>query len=527
MHCALCIVHWILKMRLFLFLVGGTGSRVMRPLVMQLAAGIHPMNDAGQPMPLEIIPIIVDPHKANEDLKRTDNLLRWYKQIRQSLYGNDVDVLHGFFSVKISTLSDILPNGSNLSDTFLFNMGAIESKKFQDFISYNTLDTGNQALCSMMFSNYQLDTKMDIGFVGSPNIGSVALNQFKDSEEFRQFSNVFQKSDRIFVVSSIFGGTGAAGYPIIVKNIRNAGNNAMINNRGDLRDAKIGALTVLPYFNVQQDEKSPISRADFISKTKSALFYYHDNLTGLRQNGTDLPLSKINACYYLGDEVPSNPYFNDPGGNGQRNDAHVVEYVGALSILDFMGIPDDQLKTVGGNAVNPIYKEYGLANDKLTLNLKDFGLSTRVFVNRQMVKFHLAYMYITNQLKSDIGRGYTQDKPEITHGFLSTSTFNTLTSNFYVAYRQWLKELRGNQRSFIPFNLDTEKLSDAITGIAPKSGFLKSTIDYKSLLSSLNKASQVSVKSGKYGADKVALKLLDLLDETLDKLVDEKYDSLC
>ena len=294
-------------MRLFLFLVGGTGSRVMRPLVMQLAAGIHPVNESGLPVPLEIVPIIVDPHKANEDLKRTDNLLRWYKQLRNALYGNNADVQRGFFSVKISTLSDILPHGSNLTDTFLFNMGAIESKKFQDFIAYNTLDTSNQALFSMLFSDYQLDTKMDIGFVGSPNIGSVALNQFKDSEEFRQFSNVFQKNDRIFVVSSIFGGTGAAGYPIIVKNIRNAGNNAMINNRGDLRDARIGALTVLPYFNVQQDENSPISRADFISKTKSALFYYHDNLTGLRQNGIDLPMSKLNACYYVGDEVPSNP----------------------------------------------------------------------------------------------------------------------------------------------------------------------------------------------------------------------------
>ena len=382
-------------MRLFLFLVGGTGSRVMRPLIMQCAAGIHPLNEAGQPMPLEIIPIVVDPHKANEDLKRTDNLMRWYKQLRRQLYDEQVDVPKGFFSVKISTLSDILPNGSNLSDTFLFNMGAIESKKFQDFINYSTLDTGNQALCSMMFSTYQLNTKMDIGFVGSPNIGSVALNQFKDSEEFRQFSNVFQKNDRIFVVSSIFGGTGAAGYPIIVKNIRNAGNNTQINNRGDLRDARIGALTVLPYFNVQQDDNSPISRGDFISKTKSALFYYHDNLTGLRQNGVDLPLSKINACYYLGDQVPSNPYFNDPGNNGQRNDAHLVEYVGALSILDFLSIPNDQLQTVGGNAQNPIYKEFGLANDKRTLNLMDFGLTTRALVNRQLIKFHLASMCIT------------------------------------------------------------------------------------------------------------------------------------
>ena len=493
---------------------------------MQFAAGVHPLDESGQPCPLEVVPIVIDPHQANEDLKRTENLMRWYKQTRKALYGDNVDVRKGFFSVKISTLSDILPNGSNLSDTFLFNMNAIESKKFKDFISYSTLDTANQALCSMMFSNDQLETKMDIGFVGSPNIGSVALNQFKESEEFRQFSNVFQKNDRIFVVSSIFGGTGAAGYPIIVKNIRNAGNNVQINNRADLRDARIGALTVLPYFNIQQDEKSPISRADFISKTKSALYYYHDNLTGLRQNGADLPMSKVNACYYLGDEVPSNPYFNDPGGNGQRNDAHVVEYVGALAVLDFMQIPDEMLVTVDGNAQNPIFKEYGLSNDKRTLTLKDFGIETRTIINKQMAKFYLAYMYLTHQFRSDIGRGYTQDKPEIGSGFTTTSFFTTLTNNFFVGYRQWLKELKGNQRSFAPFNLDTTKLSEGLSDIAPKNGLFKSTIDYKTLLSALNKESQTATRAQKYASNNVAYKLMNLLDEVLDKLIDEKFNSV-
>lgn len=510
-------------MRLFLFLVGGTGSRVMRPLVMQLAAGIHPVDEQGQPMPLEIVPIIVDPHRANEDLKATENLLRWYRSIHHTLYGNAADVTRGFFSAKISTLSDILPAGSSLSDTFLFNLGAVESQKFRDFIAYNTLDSATQALCSMMFSRDQLETKMDIGFVGSPNIGSVALNEFKDSEEFRQFSNVFRHDDRIFIVSSIFGGTGAAGYPIIVKNIRNAANNAAINNRGDLRDARIGALTVLPYFNVQQDEKSPISRADFISKTKSALYYYHDNLTGLRQDGRDLGLSKVNACYYLGDEVPSNPYYNDPGTNGQHDDAHVVEYVGALAVLDFLGIPDSDLVTTGGNAQRPIYKEYGLANDRMTLTLKDFGLPTRTLVNKQLIKFHLVYQYLTYQFQQDVGRGYTQDKPEITKAFLSTSFFNTLTSDFLVAYRKWLIELGGNQRSFQPFNLHSQRLADCVNGVAPKKTFFSSEVSYKTMLSALNHASQQALKEGRFQHDKIALRFLSLLDETTDKLVDEKF----
>lgn len=512
-------------MRLFLFLVGGTGSRVLRPLIMQFAAGIHPCDDHGKPLPLEVIPLIIDPHKANEDLKRTDNLLRWYRQIHRALYdGMDGNPDHGFFSVKISTLSDICPNSVELADSFLMRLGTMESTTFRDFIDYNMLDSANQALCSMMFSTEQLETKMDIGFVGSPNIGSVALNELKDSEEFRQFSNVFQKEDRIFIVSSIFGGTGAAGYPVIVNNIRDAGRNKTINNRGDLRNARIGALTVLPYFNVQQDENSPISRADFISKTKSALYYYHDNLTG--QGDGNGQLSKVNVCYYLGDEIPSTPYFNDPGGNGQRNDAHLVEFVGALSILDFLQMPDDQLVSIDSKAVRPIFKEYGLASDTKHITLKDLGLPTRITVNAPMVRFHLAYLYLTNYLKEDIGRGYTLDNPAITRGFMTTPFFTTLTSNFFVAYHQWLKELHGNQRSLAPFNLDTNDISNCLNGIEAKKSIFKSAIGHKTILSALNAASQKASRTNEYGRDGEARKVLDLLDTVLRKLVEEKFSPL-
>ena len=221
--------------------------------------------------------------------------------------------------------------------------------------------------------------------------------------------------------------------------------------------------------------------------------------------------------------MASNPYFNDPGGGGQRNDAHLVEYVGALSILDFLQVPDDQLRTVDGNAVNPIYKEYGLAADKTVLSLKDFGLPTRQLVNRNMAKFHLAYMYITHQLRDDIGRGYTVDRPQITKAFLSSTFFNTLTADFLVGYRQWLKEMKTNQRSFAPFNLNTAKLSDCLNDIAPKSSLFRSAIDYNTLLSALNRASQEATRSRRYDNDHVALRLFDLLFHTLDRLVDEKY----
>ena len=37
-----------------------------------------------------------------------------------------VELRIGFFSTKISTLADIIPNGSTLSDTFLLNLGAVD-----------------------------------------------------------------------------------------------------------------------------------------------------------------------------------------------------------------------------------------------------------------------------------------------------------------------------------------------------------------------------------------------------------------
>ena len=507
-------------MNLFLFLVGGTGSRVLKPLIMQLAAGVRPVdNQTGLPIKnLQIVPIIMDPHRANEDLKRTDDLLRWYKEIRQSIYGDHIEVERGFFNVKISTLSDLVPS-HGLSDTFIFNLGSIAEKEFREYISFDTLNDSNQALCSMLFSDEHLHTKMDIGFVGSPNIGSVALNQFKNSDEFREFANVFKKEDRVFIVSSIFGGTGAAGFPIIVKNIRDAASNPFLTNKGDLRDAKIGALTVLPYFNVASNDNSPISRADFVIKTKSALYYYQENLTGPKS-------LSLNACYYLGDEVQSVPYPNDPGGDGQRNDAHFIELIGALSILDFLSLPDEKLRSVDGKAMNPIFREYGLKHDVNDLNLMTFGQKTRDEINEQMVKFHLLYMYLTHSFLTDIGRGYTLDKPELRSSFTSTSFYRTLVNEFFHSYYEWLMEMQTNNRSFSPFNIMSLKLDNCINGVYPKKGFFSGIIDYKTILAALNNESRKATSQSRYADGQAALKLMDLFDSVADKIIAEKYNTI-
>ena len=92
-------------MRLFLFLVGGTGSRVLKPLIMQLAAGIRPIDENGNAIKnLEVVPIIMDPHKANEDLKRTDGIRTYVtaSMVTQvAIRWNVVSSLRGFLRFAI------------------------------------------------------------------------------------------------------------------------------------------------------------------------------------------------------------------------------------------------------------------------------------------------------------------------------------------------------------------------------------------------------------------------------------------
>ena len=380
--------------RLFIFAIGGTGARVLKSLTMLLAAGIKPFSQHD----FEIVPIIIDPHKSNEDLKRTERLLGNYQSI-----SNEVGLENGFFSTKITTLNNLVSSENRLSGSFTFNLQQVANTKFKEYIDFNQLDKSNKALADILFSGKSinkrgeevdlLDTEMDIGFVGNPNIGSVVLNQFKDSEEFREFASNFNKDDRIFIISSIFGGTGAAGFPTILKNIRDAMKNSNIDGKGFLQDSKIGAITVLPYFNIEKDEDSPIQKSDFIAKTKSALYYYKDNVTGN---------NSVNCLYYIADDYSGKPYKNDPGDNGQKNQAHFVEMVSALAVIDFLELPNNNLHSAGGKAADPIYKEFTIKHDSADIKFSDFEDITERKISLRLSQFLLFKKYLDEQLSNSM-----------------------------------------------------------------------------------------------------------------------------
>jgi len=64
----------------------------------------------------------------------------------------------------------------------------------------------------------------------------------------------------------------------------------------------------LPYFNIENDNNSPIKRSDFITKSKAALSYYKENITGN---------NSVNAMYYIMDQFNGKLCPNDPANDGR------------------------------------------------------------------------------------------------------------------------------------------------------------------------------------------------------------------
>jgi hypothetical protein len=233
--------------KLYVFGIGGTGSRVIKSLSFLLASGID--IDVST-----VVPIIIDPDAANGDVNRTIGILQKYQEIRKDLsFTND----NSFFKTEIN----------DISQNFKLNIEN-SNKKFKEYIDYSSLDQNNKAIVNMLFSDDNLESNMEVGFKGNPNIGSVVLNQFQQSEDFKNFASSFQQGDKIFIISSIFGGTGASGFPLLLKNIRSANHN--LPNFALLQNAPVGAVSVLPYFGVKPDAVSEIDKSTFVSTTKAA-----------------------------------------------------------------------------------------------------------------------------------------------------------------------------------------------------------------------------------------------------------------
>jgi hypothetical protein len=442
-------------MTLFIFATGGTGSRVIKSLLFMLASGVRLKGVT------TVVPIIIDPHKDNHDLQRSVRLLEVYQNIRNGLGNNFQE--GDFFYTKIETLRTY--SNRDIKDTFVLPLVSDDqqSNRFKDFINYGSLDESNRKFVELLFSESNLDTQMDIGFIGNPNIGSVVLNQIGNSDEFNAFASCFGEKDRIFIISSIFGGTGAAAFPVILKNIRTC----QEGNKEFIQNASVGALTVKPYFKVGTPKDAQgstlIDENTFISKTKAALNYY--------VKGVNPAVDKL---YGIAD-VSQQAYEYDPGGEKQaKNKAHYIELIGATSIINFMATdtPSQNLRDRKGD-----YFEYQLKpNSGAALSFQNIPFVTKESIYNPLSKLTLMFRHlVVIDAKGKHDAAWTKGK-ELIDTYFRGSEFYSKLKEFLEGYEVWLTEMSQNSRSFQPFLTDGD-IHHVINKATPKKEFDHDDID--------------------------------------------------
>jgi len=454
--------------KLYVFGIGGTGARVLKSLTMLLAAGV----DCGVDT---IVPVIIDRDMSNKDLSRTKLLIEDYISV------NRISVTNGrnkFFKTKFSLLA------GNLCLQLRDN-----TQRFEDFIGRNTMTTENKALVDMLFSEKTLKLDMTEGFQGNPNIGSVVLNQFENSNVFEAFANDFKQGDKIFIVSSIFGGTGASGFPLLRKIVQtpnvNDADGRNLQNWGLVNKAQIGAISVLPYFIVGQSvEESQVDSDTFIDKTRAALSYYKTED------------KRIDTMYYIADKRTTT-YEHHRGGDLQKNNAHFVEMAAAMAILDFVN-PEKLAENINRDNEDRIsqttYKEFGINADKSEITFSDLADETRKLIVNPLSRFllfakYMGYTVVKKDIngreelivekinKNDIFKKEYKHQPyarnRFSDGFRSVDAIKKLES-IQIRYFEWLLEMEDQNRKFSPFNLLSANCMDFIKGnmgSATKKGF--------------------------------------------------------
>ena len=442
---------------LYLFGIGGTGSRVIRSLAMLLASGVDCGNFD------TIVPVIIDPDEHNGDMERTIRLLETYEKVHAKLdFGQNSK--SGFFKVD---LQKVVSN-------YRLPIANVSNKKFSDFIDYSNLSTSNKALIDFLFSEDNLNSSLQVGFKGNPNMGSIVLNDFGNGSLRNVLSN-FQQGDRIFIISSIFGGTGAAGFPLLLSTLRQAEAPAYAN-AAFIANAPIGAITVLPYFGLESTDDNKVQMESFVSKAKAALSYYENSLD-------------VNALYYITDDLVSTYDYHE-GDKNQINKAHFVEFASALAIIDFL--TDSEI----AQGQPCVYKEFAVQNDKDPLYLSHLSPKTLNIAGSNLMQLFFFEEFYDNNIHKSLRQAWA--KGIIDETVIKADFYQSL-DNFLQQYKHWQDEMGRNKRSFEPFNLEGAKkdMLRAVNIYEPKKAGALTKIFHLDLTGYYALADQMDIVSAK------------------------------
>ena len=492
--------------RLFLLAVGGTGIRVTKALINVLATGVQPQ---GQ---WTIVPVALDPHRRNKDLLRTNAQLRRYARLHEAVFEAKLDG-EPWFGTPLVTLDAIGEQGRAARDgELLAELTSLGDKKFSEYIGTSEMHGARRALVHALYSQDQLDTHMDIGFVGNPGIGVVALDGLNEHSALRDLASAFAEGDRIFIINSIFGGTGAAAFPRLLNLFRQADREGLPNANA-LKAATIGALSVQPYFRVGDGtgDDDRIKQDEFMQRTRAALRYYARAVKG-----------EVDAFYTLG-RNSAKSIDNDPGEGGQQNPAHFAELAGALAVLHFLD------NKPGRSATSPSRTEefaYGITAEPAgAVTFDVFDDRDRRRLLRPFSRFYLLCRYLAEAGEDEMRRHRQVEYLDSVSAGFADSRERSVLVDFVDDWRGWVDEMTQGDPELRLFTWRTD-LAEGVNGLQPVArgglGSIFGSKTKKLALTDVRDALNAAAKSLTRDLEDLPY-LLAVYQAALRKVADETY----
>lgn len=379
--------------------IGGTGARVLESFVHLCAMGLGPKS---------VMLLVIDTDSGNGNLNRTRELLNSYLDCRRRF---------GFTEVENPPIfsTDLVWSAETQGSDFLCWSPAsgMDAKCLRDYFQYDLLQTSISSLSDMLnllYKTSDLNVVWDKGFSGRPSIGAPVFARAQNLTDRKPWSDIVQglqaattagQYARVFIVGSVFGGMGAAGFPTVARVLRNIANRWQ--NSGKLL---IGGAPLLPYFQyivppeAMKDKERVYARPEnFLVNTAAALRHYV-NAWGLESGA---PNSPYNAVFLLGNQELDAQVATEfaLGGNNQKNRSHFIELYAALAAAWFLNtweIADPQKLQqygVGRYALNSIgwtdvpegrFKDAVLSFTTFAFEFLGFGYPLLVLLRQDLAK---------------------------------------------------------------------------------------------------------------------------------------------